>query len=563
MRKTFAVRGVLLSLCVLGASGAGEATASAQTAGINMGAPVWNGEVSRGALAAATGTGAAHVRVNFRLDAWSAPGDTTKVKGRTFFEAYDEIVDAITSQGLEVYGLLNDELAPGLGNGEAFEAAYAANALAVIDRYKDRVRVWETINEPNDYAGGTSARFTPAAFASAHARVYDAVKRAHAGDACWDVTIVTGPLFSFDGVSASDYLDATIAAGRAGGRWKTLREALGRDPIDGVGYHVYVAQGPDSPASEVGASAGANLAAIRSVIDEYALGDKKVWISEIGYRLPLFDEAGQAARVDTLFAALGARSDVASIQWFTIGDFGGEGWGLFGGSFAAKDRRPSYDRFVAQAKAHAPALAAKLEVWLPPKIAAGATAIAKVKATNLGMSTWRASDDVRIGAASGCPSAWAVNAIAWQPAAVDGYASSATDARRFLGSGAIAQGASVTVDVPVVAPSSIGKQRFAARMVKEGLAWFGSTAVADVEIVPASSAPGGDADAGTGNGSGETGPSSPGGTTASAGNAGASTGCGCRTAGAENGDARSAARGIAFALGLALLAFRVRARRRL
>lgn len=565
MRKTFIGRGVLLLFCAVGTAAGGEATASAQTAGINMGAPVWNGDVAKDALLAATGTGAAHVRVNFRLDAWSAPGDLTKVKGKTFFEAYDEIVDTITSQGLEVYGLLNDELAPGLGTGDVFEAAYAANALAVIDRYKDRVRVWETINEPNDYAGGTSARFTPSAFASAHARVYDVVKRAHAGDACWDVKIVTGPLFSFDGVSASDYLDATIAAGRAGGRWKTVRDALGRDPIDDVGYHLYVAQGPDSPPAEVGASAGANLAAIRSVIDKYALGDKKVWISEIGYRLPLFDEAGQAARVDTLFAALGARSDVASIQWFTIGDFGGEGWGLFGASFAAKDRRPSYDRFVAQAKAHAPALAAKLEVSMPSKIAAGATVVAKVKATNLGTSTWRSSDDVRIGAASGCPSAWAVNEVAWKPAASDGYASSPTDARRFLGSSTLAPGESLTFDVPVVAPTELGKQRFAARMVREGVAWFGSTAIADVEIVPASTPPGGGP--GGGGASSAGGPPPPGGSGAavepSAGNGDTSSGCSCRTSGGTGDDAGSAARGIALALGLAILAFRVRARGRL
>lgn len=555
MRKLFVGTAVLLLYC------AAARPAEAQSAGINMGAPVWNGDVAKDAVIAAAGTGAAHVRVNFRLDAWASPGDPTKVKGKTFFEAYDEIIDAITSQGVEVYGLLNDELAPGLGTGAAFEAAYAANVLAVVDRYKDRVRVWETINEPNDYAGGSSARFTASAFANVHARVYDDVKRAHAGDACWDVKIVTGPLFSFDGVSAADYLDATIAAGRAGGRWKAIRDALGRDPIDDVGYHIYVAQGPDSAPSEVGASAGANLAAIRSVIDKYALGDKKVWISEIGYRLPLFDEAGQADRVDTMFAALGARSDVASIQWFTIADFGGEGWGLYGDSFAAKDRRLSYERFVAQAKAHAPSLAAKLEVTLPKTAEAGATVIAKVKATNLGKSTWRATDDVRLGAASGCPAAWAVNALAWKPAAADGYASSPTDARRYLGaSSAVAQGDSVTIDVPVVAPSTLGKQRFAARMVKEGVAWFGSTAIADVEIVPVSVPPGG---GGSGGGEGSNGGTAgPGGGSGGSNRASdaSTSGCGCRTTG---GDTSSAARGIAFALGLALLAFRVRGRGRL
>jgi beta-glucosidase/6-phospho-beta-glucosidase/beta-galactosidase len=96
------------------------------------------------------GTGAAHVRVNFRLDEWKSPTDATKVNGKTFFEAYDGITEAITSQGLEVYGLLNDELvSSGAPGSTELEDPYAANALAVVDRYKDRVRVWETLNEPN------------------------------------------------------------------------------------------------------------------------------------------------------------------------------------------------------------------------------------------------------------------------------------------------------------------------------------------------------------------------------------------------------------------------------
>jgi hypothetical protein len=74
--------------------------------GINMGAPVWNGAVVDDALKAAIETGATHVRVNFRLDRWASRTDAG------FFDATDRIVDAITSQGLEVYGLVSDELAP-------------------------------------------------------------------------------------------------------------------------------------------------------------------------------------------------------------------------------------------------------------------------------------------------------------------------------------------------------------------------------------------------------------------------------------------------------------------
>jgi hypothetical protein len=455
----------------------GARDADAQVAGINLGAPVYDGVVADDALKAVIASGAPHVRVNFRLDRWTSPADATKHGGRTFFEAYDAIVDAIVSHGLEVYGLLNDEL----GSGDA----YVANALAVVEHFRDRVRVWETLNEPNDWAGGTSARYPAATFAEMHARVYDAVKAKHPGDGCWDVKLVSGPLFSFDGTSAADYLDAAIAAGRGGGTWKALRDASGADPIDGVGYHVYVAQGSDSPIADVGASGGANLDAIGSVLVQRGLGDRKIWISETGFQVPAVDEQGQADRLDATFGALGARSDVASIQWFTIADFGGQGWGLYRDAIAPANRRPAYDRFVAQARAHAPALAARLAVSLPAQITAGAKVTATITATNLGSSAWSAADQVRLGAASGCPAAWATNTWRWDaPVASDGYAASATDARRFLPPAAsIAQGGSVTLEVTLTAPSQPGKARFAARMVKESVAWFGATAIADVDVV--------------------------------------------------------------------------------
>ncbi|HEY8078078.1 MAG TPA: hypothetical protein VIF62_28320 [Labilithrix sp.] len=514
-------------------------------AGLNLGAPVWNGAIATDAIQAVVDAAAPTVRLNFRLDQWSSPNDTTKHGGKTFFEAYDSIVDSFVSQGIEVYGLLNDEVVSGSGD---FDDAYAANALAVVDHFKDRVRVWETLNEPNDYAGGTSARYPAASFAEAHARVYDAVKAKHPNDACWDVKIVTGPLFSFDGTTAADYLDQTIAAGRASGTWKALRDALGRDPVDDVGYHLYVAQGSDSPIADVGAIAGKNLDAIHGVLAKYGLGDRRAWISEIGWQVPAVDEQGQADRLDATFASLGARDDVASIQWFTIADFGGAGWGLYRSSIAPGNERPAHTRFVAQAKAYAHALAAKLVVELPKQLTVGETVVAKVKATNVGKDAWTAADGVRLGAASGCPSAWATNAWTWEVASPSGYANAITDARRFLDASAnVAQGEDVDLDVPLTAPKTPGTVRFAARMVKEGVAWFGATAIADVTIVAASASP-------------PPGSTTPPGETPRAGAASeaappsANGGCGCREA-----PARDTGAGILVALAALALS---RARRR-
>ena len=44
-------------------------------------------------------------------------------------------------------------------------AEYVQNAVKIVDHFKNRIRVYEIINEPNDWAGGTSARFTPRAYA--------------------------------------------------------------------------------------------------------------------------------------------------------------------------------------------------------------------------------------------------------------------------------------------------------------------------------------------------------------------------------------------------------------
>lgn len=456
--------------------------AAEPVAGLNMGAPVWNGVLAKDALAASIATGAPQIRVNFRLDKWSAPSDATKHDGRTFFEAYDVVVDAITSQGLEVYGLLSDELVRIGPKDPGFDDAWVPNALAVVERYRDRVRVWETINEPNNWDETQTPRMPPAAFARAHAKLYGAVKADHAGDPCWDVTLVTGPLFSFDGTTGTDYLAEAIAAGRANGPWKAFVNATGRDPVDGVGYHAYVAQGPGT--TSVAAATNANLDALRAMLSARGLADRRVWLSEVGFRADVLGGEGQAERLDATFDALAARTDVAAAHWFTVADFGaGESWGLFAGGCAAGQQRPAHARFLARAKRHAPALAARIAVDAPTSVAATAVTPVKVTVTNLGKETWPAGGSVRLGAAAGCPSASAVNELPWAPSA-SGYARSTTDARVPLPR-AVAQGESIVLDV-ALAPAASGG-RLAMRMVKEGEAWFGATA--SVKLAVASDGP--------------------------------------------------------------------------
>jgi uncharacterized protein (TIGR03382 family) len=103
---------------------------------------------------------------------------------------------------------------------------------------------------------------------------------------------------------------------------------------------------------------------------------------------------------------------------------------------------------------------------------------------NRGLATW--TDEFRLGAATGCPDAAAANSVAWEPTA--GYANGVGDARVFLAE-PVAPGESVTIHVPVRAPTQPGTYVFAARMVHENVAWFGVTAQFPIEV----RAPGDDA----------------------------------------------------------------------
>ncbi|MBV8757977.1 MAG: hypothetical protein JO257_11895 [Deltaproteobacteria bacterium] len=391
------------------------------------------------------------VRINFRLDTTDAPD-------AAFFAAYDQVVDAYVSHGIEVYGLINDEsVSSSLDhNGDAWRTVYVANATAIIDHFKNRVRTFELINEPNDWAGGTSARFTPHAFALAVQATYQAVKRDHADDRCWQVSLLSGPLFSFDGTTSADYLNQVY------GEW------AGDVPIDGIGYHMYVAQGLDSSTADVGTAMRTNLSAIWNTITahEGAGTPTRIWVSEFGWQADTVGADEQAARMQAGFAAMQSFGKVAGAIYFNYADFPGASYGVKG--------RPA--EAMLQAMPHVAHAAAVTQI-AAPTLAPGELGEVVVTVENKGSTTW--TGEFRLGAAPGCPDAAAQNAIAWEPAA--GYVHSVTDARVYLPHD-VAPGESIDLHIPVRAPDAEGTYVFAARMVHEGVTWFGATATTTVTV---------------------------------------------------------------------------------
>jgi hypothetical protein len=407
-------------------------------AGIDVGHVIDQGQVHE---VAAIDT--SWVRINIRLDQWTSLDDS-------WFAAYDQAIDAYIARGFEVYALINDEAVPD-------GAGYAETATAIIDHFKNRIRVFELVNEPNDWAGGSSARIPPAAFAAMVADTYHAVKH---GDRCSDVTLVSGPLFSFDDNASADYLDQVYAA------WGALPY-----PLDGIGYHMYVAQGLDSSDADVRTQMTANLSALWSVIAAHGDTDKRIWVSEYGWEAGVVGADVQAARMQAGYDAMRDFGKVEGAIYFNYRDFPGASYGVVDDAGAPRPAAAMLASFPANARA------AAIDHVAAPVLAPGEVGEVVVTLTNRGSTTW--SGGVRLGAGPGCPDAAAANAIAWEPA--DGYANGITDARVFLPHD-VAPGESIDVHVPVRAPDAPGTYTFAARMVDEGVAWFGATATATVTV---------------------------------------------------------------------------------
>src|SRR5204863_5056458 len=88
----------------------------------------------------------------------------------------------------------------------------------------------------------------------------------HIDDRCWQVDLVSGALFSFDDNSSADYLAQVYSIGKTQLAWNYTHQVTGSFPLDGIGYHMYVAQGSDSSVADVRASMNANLDAMTNVV---------------------------------------------------------------------------------------------------------------------------------------------------------------------------------------------------------------------------------------------------------------------------------------------------------
>lgn len=131
---------------------------------------------------------------------------------------------------MTIYGLIGSEaVKTGYRRNDpaSFIDPFKTACSDIIPRWQDKVRdivlwpsnsiqihVFELFNEPNDWAGGNSAQMTPYWFAKLLQSAYELKYYNH-----WSALLISGPLFSFDGTDASDYLYDTYVAGMTQLAW--------------------------------------------------------------------------------------------------------------------------------------------------------------------------------------------------------------------------------------------------------------------------------------------------------------------------------------------------------
>lgn len=311
------------------------------------------------------GTGTEVVRLNFILgDTFASPDDAG------WISTYTRLIDQLRAAGVAIYGLVGDEIMPG-GHRNLFrdppESAaaddwiedYVTRFKKIVDRFHDRVTTFESINEPNDFKQGHQAAFHPRWFARILARVYREAKRQA-------VTLVSGPLFTHDippsGDDGSRYLADTYRFGRRNEGWDGIRAETGSFPLDGVGLHLYVCQGPDRDAEAVRITFQDRIDRFARAIDtvEERPGSKPIYVTEFGWPSNVdrrnFEDL-QASKLEAAFDVLLRHPRVELASLFCMQDFPNAFYGIYrSDSLLETARKPAFTRFrtIAQANSTNP-----------------------------------------------------------------------------------------------------------------------------------------------------------------------------------------------------------------
>lgn len=306
-----------------------------------------------------------NVRLNFILGPWSSPDDVTLHNGKTWKQTYDEIVDSLVNRGITIYGLIGAQISynfigdllinyPSANPADSAQAAqweqdYVYNFVSVVDKFKDRIRTFESYNEPNNWDNGWTSVVCAKWFALMLQDIYLNTKyfNGHATDSLWQVDLISGALFTFDLNDGSSYMNDVYNYGKNTWAWDWTSSQTGSYPLDGIGQHLYCVQGSSDSATIVNAIS-ANINGMWNVITTWeGATNKQIWISEFGWESSAVTEQGQADNLRNTYGLLLNDSRIALANYFTLSDWPGYYWGIYyWGNFSASDRKLAYYEFL-------------------------------------------------------------------------------------------------------------------------------------------------------------------------------------------------------------------------
>jgi hypothetical protein len=225
--------------------------------------------------------------------------------------------------------------------------------------------VIETVNEPDDWHGGSGPWIHPGWFAILQERVYHAVK---SDPALAHITVVSGPLqgFANNHNAAANYLLRVYWEGHTRFDWGTDGVPY---PFDGVGYHLYLNDryylDPEAQRATVAARYRNYVDQMLAVMRQAEGQTRPLYLSEIGFTSRSDDEQTQADNLQTVLALASDDPAVALAVWFAIQDFPQAGkvrtYGLYrSGELLPNNRKPAFSAYQAVAAgasvpaAHAP-----------------------------------------------------------------------------------------------------------------------------------------------------------------------------------------------------------------